>query len=56
MNDHKAWAHTLKAREERGEKLNRYQQEAWRTALRYKEDQPIQHKEVKKVIKQFKPA
>lgn len=56
MIDHKAWAKTLKAREERGEKLNRYQQEAWRIALKHQPDQPIQHKEVKKVIKQFKPA
>jgi len=56
MIDHKAWAKTLKAREERGEKLNRYQQEAWRIALKYDDDQPKQKEVQKKVIKQFKPA
>jgi len=56
MSDPKAWAYTLKAREMRGEDLNRYQKEAWRIALKYQLDQPIQQKEVKKIIKQFKPA
>lgn len=31
----KRWAWTLKAREERGEKLNDHQAKAWRDALRY---------------------
>ena len=31
--DPKAWAHALKAREERGENLNHKQREAWRSAL-----------------------
>ena len=55
MSDPKAWAYTLKARELNGEDLNRYQKEAWRQALKYQPDQPIK-KEVKKIIKQFKPA
>jgi hypothetical protein len=55
MIDHKQWAYDLKAREERGEKLGRYQQQSWRIALKHNPDQP-EKKEVKKIIKQFKPA
>jgi hypothetical protein len=34
QGDPRAWAHRLKAREERGEQLSRVQMAAWREALR----------------------
>jgi len=37
--DYKAWAHRLKEREERGDRLTAVQQQMWRSVLKVRDDQ-----------------